>query len=115
MLDLFMQSRNLRKAPQHIEPELAAQFRQRGDCQVLADRQTRKELVDLVTFGQAQLANVGDVHASNVTAFEHDRTRRRWHLAGQHFEEGGLARAVRPDDAAQLALVHHKIDITVGD
>ena len=36
-------------------------------------------------------------------------------FAGQHLEEGRLAGAVRPDDAAQFAALDREVDIVVGD
>ena len=43
---------------QQIEAELAAQLGQRGDGDVLAHRQPREQLVDLVALGQAELADL---------------------------------------------------------
>ena len=92
VLDLLVEARNAVEAAQQVEPELAAQLGQRGDRQVLAHRQASEELVDLVALGQAELADVGDVHAGDVAALEHDRAGGRRHLAGQHLEEGASCR-----------------------
>ena len=46
--------------------------------------------------------------------FEHDGAGRRRHFAVQHLEEGRLAGAIGPDDAAQLAAVHREVDIAIG-
>ena len=53
-------------------------------------------------------------HAGDVVAFEHDLARGRRHLACQHLEEGRLACAIRPDDAAQFAVVDGEVDVAVG-
>ena len=74
-----------------------------------------EQLVDLIALGQAELADIGDVHAGDVAALEHDLARGRRHLAGQHLEEGGFAGAVRTDHAAQLAMIDGEIDVAVGD
>ena len=105
----------LAEAAEQVEPELAAQLGERGDGEVLAHRQPVEQLVDLIALGQAELAHVGDAHAGDVAALEHDRAGRRRHLAGQHLEEGALARAVRADDAAQLAVLDGEVDVAVGD
>ena len=94
---------------------MSAQLRQRGDDDVLAHGEPAEQLVDLVALGQAELAHVGDVHAGDVAPLEHDAAGGRRDLAGQHLEEGRLAGAVGPDDAAQLALVDGEIDVAVGD
>ena len=51
----------------------------------------------------------------DVAAAEQDPARRRPELAGQALEEGALARAVRPDQAAQLALAQGEVDMVDGD
>ena len=61
---------------EQVEAELAAQLGQRGDREVLAHGQAREQLVDLVALGQAELADVGDAHAGDVAALEHDRAGR---------------------------------------
>ena len=115
VLDLLGQARDAVEAAEQVEPELAAQFGERGDDEVLAHGQAAEQLVDLVALGQAELADVGDVHAGDVAALEDDLAGGRRDLAGQHLEEGGLAGAVGADDAAQLAVVDGEVDVAVGD
>ena len=105
VLDLLVRPGMLDELAEQVEPEFAAQFGQRGDRQVLAHRQPGEQLVDLIALGQAELADVGDVHAGDVAALEHDLAGGRRDLAGQHLEEGRFAGAVGTDDAAQLALI----------
>src|SRR5690606_3944723 len=93
---------------------LAARLAERRDHEVAPDRQPVEELVDLVAFGQAELADVADTHAGDVAALEDDLAGARLGLAGEHLEEGALARAVRADDAAHLALVDGEVDVAVG-
>ena len=100
---------------EQIEPELAAQLGEHGDGEVLAHGQPGEQLVDLIALGQAELADLGDADAGDVLALEHDRAGGRRHLAGQHLEEGGLAGAVRADDAAQFAAIDGEVDVAVGD
>lgn len=100
---------------EQIEPELPAQFGQRGDRQVLANGEASEELVDLIALGEPELANLGDLQSRDVAALEHDLARCRRDLAGQHLEEGRLAGAVGADDAAQFALIDAEIDVAVGD
>ena len=83
-------------------------------CQVLTDRKAIEELIDLIALGEPKLADIGDAHPRDVSAFEDDPARRRRNLAGQHLEECGLACAVRPDDAAHFTVIDDEIDIAVG-
>src|SRR5712692_9088710 len=53
--------------------------------------------------------------AGDRGATKQDFAAGRPQLAGQAFEEGALARAVRPDDAAQLDLVQREVDAVDGD
>ena len=46
-----------------------------------------------------------------VRALEFDRARVRLGAAGDEIEEGGLARAVRADDGAQLALIEVEVEV----
>jgi hypothetical protein len=104
VLDLRVEAGNALQRLEQIEPELAAQLRQRRDGQVLAHGQAVEQLVDLVALGQPELADVGHGLAGDVLPSNRSARGRR-HLAGQHLEEGGLAGAVRADDAAQFAVI----------
>ena len=115
VLDALRQPVDAADAAQQVEPERPALLGERGDGDVLAHGQPREQLVDLVALGQAELAHFGDAEAGDVAALEHDAPFGRMHLAGQHLEEGGLAGAVRADDAAQFAAPDREIDIVVGD
>src|SRR5262252_11017294 len=98
VLDLLFELRDALQRSEQIEPELAALLRQRGDRQVFAHGQAGEQLVDLITLGEPELADVGDGHAGDVAAFEEDLARGGRYLARQHLEEGGLARTVRAND-----------------
>src|ERR1051325_1941403 len=108
--DPLVESLDPAQAPQQVEAELAAQRRERRDGQVLAHRQAVEELVHLVALGEAELAHIGDAHAGDVAAPEHDLPRGRRHLAGEHPEERRLAGAVGSDDAAALPGAHREVD-----
>src|SRR6185312_6028302 len=100
-----IQTGNLRKAPEHVEPELAPDLAECSNRQVLPDGEALEKLVDLVTLGEPDLTGIGDVQVRDVAAIEHDFSGSRNDLAGQHLEEGGLAGAVRSDDASNLTVV----------
>ena len=53
--------------------------------------------------------------AGDVLAAERDGAPARAHAAGQHVEEGGLARAVRAHHAVQLAFVDGEVDLFEHD
>ncbi len=93
---------------------MPAQFRERRDGQVFAHGKTVEQLIDLVAFGEAELADVGHRHAGDVATLEQDLPGGRRHFAGQHLEERGLAGAVRADDAAHLAVIDREVDVAVG-
>src|SRR5262249_21769755 len=76
VFDLLIEAADAVERFEQIEPELAAQLRQRRDGQVLAYGQAIEKLVDLVAVGEAE--------------------------------------SVWADDAAQLAVIDGKIDVTVG-
>src|SRR5690606_1805173 len=71
--------------------------------------------VDLVALGQPALAGVGNIHAGDVLALEHDPARSRRHLASEHLEERALARSIGADDPAHLALFDGEVDVAVRD
>ena len=71
VLDLLVEAGDAASSDvEQIEPELAAQLRQRRDGHVLAHRQAVEQLVDLIALGQAELADLGDVDAGDVAALE---------------------------------------------
>jgi hypothetical protein len=114
VLDVLVQSGNALNRFEQVEPELAAQLCERRNYEVFAHSQTIEQLIDLITLGQAELADIGHRHAGNVAALEQDLACGGRHLTGQHLEERALAGAVRADDAAQLAVIDDKIDVAVG-
>ena len=83
------------------------------DPDVLPHRQPIEKLVDLVTLGQAELANLGDVHPGDVAARKNDPARGGVHFASEHPEQGGLARTVGTDDRAQFAWLHAEVDVGI--
>src|SRR5205823_14806878 len=115
VFDQFIQPWNIVQSPEQIELEFAAPFGKRSDDDVFADCQTGEELVDLIAFGQAKLANVGNVHAGDIAPIEYNLAGGRWDFAGQHFEERRLAGTVGADDAPQFAAMNRKIDVAVGE
>ena len=115
VLDLLAQARNLRHARSMSSRNLPRNSASAAIVRFSRTVRRREELVDLVALGQAELAHVGDGHAGDVAALEHDFAGGGRHLAGQHLEEGRFAGAVRADNAAQLAVVHGEIDVAVGE
>ena len=71
-VDLSFQPRHPIKAPQKVERESAPPFGQRGDDDVVAQRQPGEELVHLIALGQPELTHAGDLHAGDVAAMEED-------------------------------------------
>src|SRR6185436_14019544 len=98
MVDLFAKTWHPFQQLEQIEPERAAQFRERRDGQVLAHSQAVEQLIDLVALGETELADIGHRHAGNIATLEQDLARGGRHFAGQHLEEGAFAGTIRPDD-----------------
>src|SRR5690606_41103796 len=70
---------------------------------VLTDGELIEQRVHLIALAHAHLAYLSDAIAGDVLVAQIDTAMRGLDLAGQHAEEGGLACAVGPDEAAQLA------------
>src|SRR4029078_10161953 len=69
---LIEKARDLSRILEQIELELAAQLSECRDCQVFAHSQAIEQLVDLVTLGQAQLADIGYCLTRDVLLLEHN-------------------------------------------
>src|SRR5205814_2207843 len=85
----------------------------RRDAHVLEHGEVREDVRELVGLGDPEARDRVLREPRDVAPAEPDAARARRHLAGDQLEECRLARAVRPDDGAQLALVHreaHAID-----
>ena len=82
-------------------------------CHVLPHRQPAEELVHLVTLGQSELTDRGDIEAGDVTAFEHDPAGVGCTSQVSILKNVRLARAVRTDDTPQLAATDPEIDVAV--
>ena len=85
-----------------------------GEVEVVLDRQAREEPRLLVRPGDAEprahaRGEVGDVGAHHV-----DRAGRRHEVTGDQVEQGRLARAVRAQDGAALAVRDVEIDVAHG-
>src|SRR5690606_1551749 len=80
---------------------------------VLAYRQGLEQLIDLVGLAHAHLAHPGDAGPGDLGLAQEHGARRGRYFAGQHAEERRLARAVGPDQPAQLAFLdfdRHALD-----
>ena len=113
-LDLHGQPGDPVDAPQQVEAEGAAALAKSRDHNVFAHRQAVKELVDLIAFGQAELAHPGYVHAGDVAAVENYMPGGRRQLAGQHLEQCALPGAIGTDNAAQFAGRDRQVEVAVG-
>ena len=71
---------------------------------VVEDRQLAERPRDLEGAGDAEMADLGRHQARDLAALEADRAGIRLERAGDQVEDRALARAVRPDQAEDLAL-----------
>src|SRR5579875_3172334 len=110
-LDAGVDRRVARDRAEHEGVELAVSARQHRNPQVVAHRQAREDLVDLEALGDAALADQGCAEAGDVLALELDRSGARRNDVREHVEEGRLARAVGPDDGADLAFAELERDV----
>ncbi len=78
--------------------------RERG---VLEDGEMREERVVLVDEPEAALGGLGE---GDVAVVEQHRAALRLDLAGEHLEQGRLAAARRPQQAAERARLHDEVD-----
>ena len=79
--------------------------------QVLVHRQAVQHGGHLVLDAHAPLRDGMRLRATDAATIEQDVTLRRRHLTAEQLEEGALARAVRPDQAAQFASPQGEVDI----
>src|SRR3954464_1336261 len=82
----------------------------RGKDQVLAHGEFRKDLQQLKRAADAELVEIAWPHAGHRATIEMHLAAGRPKLAEDAIEQRGLAAAVRPDDAEDLALVHLERD-----
>ena len=87
---------------------------ERADDDVLGDGQIRERLELLEGARDAEAADAIGPQAGDVAAVEEDAACVERLEAGDQIEQRGLAGAVRPDDADDLALVHIEGDVGVG-
>src|SRR4051794_30897652 len=80
----------------------------RGKDQVLAHGEFGKDLQQLERAADAELVEIARPHAGHRAAIEMHLAAGGPKLAEDGVEERGLAAAVRPDDAEDLALVHRE-------
>src|SRR5690349_9136544 len=85
-----------------------------GERHVVEDGQSTEERVDLERPAQAALHAAGLAQGGDVLAAERDRPRGGREHAGEHVDEGGLSRAVRPDQGVACSGLEAEIDL-VGD
>src|SRR5205814_10410078 len=78
--------------------------------QVLAHRHGREDVELLRHVGQSEPRNLARGLARDVPAVERAGPGFRPQQPGDDFEQGGLAGAVRPDDADDLALADDEVD-----
>src|SRR5919198_2450439 len=85
----------------------------RPEQHVLPHRQPWEETRDLERAGKPSLSPHVGWQMGDLLAEQEDAARRRRHDAAQQMEQGGLARAVRPQDHAALTLFElevHRLD-----
>ena len=82
---------------------------------IVARRQAVEHVGHLGLDADAQAGDGVRADAGDRRAAEQDLAAGRPQLAGQALEEGALARAVRPDHAAQLDLLQGEVDMVDGD
>ena len=85
-----------------------------GDLDVLEDRELREQADVLERARDAALRDLIRLEADDALALEGDAARRRLIDARQHVEGRRLARAVRPDEADELAAVQMDVEIRDG-
>src|SRR5438094_248503 len=78
---------------------------------VVEHRQVAEQGIDLEGAAQAALHAPGLAHARDVLAAEVDAPGGRRERAHQHVDEGGLARAVRPDERVPVSGMQPEIDV----
>ena len=74
MLNLLVEVGYPGRTAEQVQPELTPQLREGRDGQVLPHRVAGEQLVHLIAFGEAELANVGDVHACDVATLKYYAT-----------------------------------------
>src|ERR1051325_1941827 len=77
-----------------------------GEDQVLAHRQLREHLQQLEGAADPEAVELAGPHAGDAAAVDAHLPRRRRELAEDAVEQRRLSRAVRPDQAEDLALAH---------
>src|SRR3546814_1948614 len=87
---------------QHIDAELAAAARQHWNHCVLPDRKPFEQLIDLIAFAHAQLADRRDADTGDFLTPEKHLPCGRGQRARKHGKEGGISGAVRTDDTAHI-------------
>ena len=85
-----------------------------GNPEILANGEPIEHARDLGLDTDAETGNFVRLQVGDVGAAEEDRAAGGPELTGQHLEERALARAVRPDETAQLPFSHREVDIADG-
>jgi hypothetical protein len=81
-----------------------------ADLEVLGDRHAGKYVVLLRHVGDAEARDVAREKADERAVLDRDRAARRRQQSGDRLEQGRLARAVRADDAHDLARRNREIE-----
>src|SRR5581483_5876678 len=102
--DLGVRARGLPHPPRHAE---ALRDPERD---VVEDRESAEQLVDLERAPEHALHARRLADAGDVCAAEEDAARRRSERTGEHVHESGLARAVRPDERVPRSRLEPEVD-----
>src|SRR5205823_10664731 len=101
-------------ASQHDRAQVARLHAQHGEIEVVLHREPGEEPRLLVRATHPELGARARRQLGDLLAVEFDRARARSKVAGDHVEERRLARAVRAEDRAPLAVRDIQIDVAHG-
>src|SRR6185503_9149627 len=100
--------------PQPVDPPpevvAVAQGPQHAAADVLVDREPREDVRHLEASREAPARDAEGALARDLLALQPDRAARGTQAPAHEVEEGGLARAVGPDDRVPLAAGHRERD-----
>lgn len=85
-----------------------------ADAHVVLDGHVIKQADILERTRDTQLVGLRGVHARSIAAIEQNRAHRRLIHLSQQVEDGGLARAVRADQAGDFRLADNQVEILDG-